>query len=148
MDGFLSDNASHQAIEILIDTMALGWNQHDAGLYAAVFTADTEFTNTAGLTMKGRATIEDVHTEILSGLFKDSHMTTVETRIELLRPDVATIAWRWEMSGARNPNGRKRPKRQGFMSLIATADDGLWSIARIHNMELPSAKPTEAAMKG
>jgi hypothetical protein len=47
------------------------------------------------------------------------------------------------MTGARDPLGNEWPVRSG-MNLVATREDGTWSIAILHNMDLPDEEMREA----
>jgi hypothetical protein len=42
------------------------------------------------------------------------------------------------MSGARDPAGNPWPSRCGLINLLMTREQGTWSVAVMHNMELPS----------
>ncbi len=48
------------------------------------------------------------------------------------------------MTGARGPDGAPWPLRRGLMNLVATRDGGEWSIAVMHNMDLPPEEMAQA----
>jgi uncharacterized protein (TIGR02246 family) len=132
-----------RAIEGIAAKLTEAWNRHDAHAFAATFAEDADFTNVFGMTAKGRKGVEDFHAPVFATMFKDSRLTVTEIRIRLIRPEVAAADFRWEMSGARDPNGNPWPDRKGLVNLIATDHQGSWLIDVLHNMDLPS--PDNAA---
>lgn len=130
------------SIERLIAALQAAWNAHDFKAYAACFHDDADFINVFGLLRKGRAEIEASHlTPNFLKMFKDSHYETTDMRVRFIRPDVAQIDVRWEMTGSRDPFGHAVPKRYGLLSLIATRNSvatpyGGWLFAVFHNQDL------------
>lgn len=90
-----------------------------------------------GLTVHGRAAIEASHEAIFRAMFKDSTLRVGGLRMRFLRPDVAAVDMRWEMTGASDPHGNDWPKRLGLLNAIATAEAGAWSLRVFHNQDLP-----------
>jgi uncharacterized protein (TIGR02246 family) len=129
---------SERAIRDIVEALVVAWNRHDAGAFAASFAEDANFTNVFGMSVKGRGAIEALHEPIFRTMFKDSRLSVTETRIRFLRPDLAAVDVRWEMSGARDPQGREWPDRRGLLSFIATERHHAWSIDVFHNMDLPA----------
>ena len=129
--------AARAAIEALLAAMQTAWNRHDGAAFAELFTEDADFTNVFGMHTHGRAAITAAHVAILTGPFRDSTVTIAETRIRFIRPDVAAVDAGWRMDGARDAQGNPWPDRRGVMSIIATAENGVWRFAVFHNLELP-----------
>lgn len=138
--------AARAAIEARIAALAAAWNRHDASAFAEGFAEDVDFTNVFGLLAQGRAAIAASHAAIFKGMFSDSILTLGETRIRFIRDDVAAVDTRWEMTGARDPQGNPWPKRHGLMSIIATEEDGAWRFSVFHNQDLmPPERVAEIA---
>jgi uncharacterized protein (TIGR02246 family) len=135
---------SESEVNRLVQSLFDAWNEHDAHAFARPFAADADFTNVFGMRAKGRQAIERFHAPIFATMFAESTLTQSERSIRFLRPDVAAIDVGWEMAGARDPQGAEWPRRQGLMNLLATRDGGEWSIAVMHNMDLPPAKLANA----
>src|SRR5262245_18108203 len=127
-----------KAIEELVAALAAAWNRHDARAFAAAFAEDADFTNVFGMVQKGRAGIEAGHAPVFKTMFKDSHLTVTETRVRLIRPDVAAVDVKWTMTGARDPHGNPWPERIGLLNWIVTRHGDRWLIDVSHNMDLPS----------
>ena len=137
------DGAGKAEIEKLVARLQSAWNAHDFRAYAACFHDDAVFTNVFGLIRNGRAEIESSHlaTSFLN-MFRDSHYEATETRVMLLRPDIAQVDVRWQMTGSRDPFGNAVPKRHGLLNLVATRehagkDAGAWLFKTFHNQDLP-----------
>jgi uncharacterized protein (TIGR02246 family) len=132
------DATTKSAIEDLAAKLAEAWNRHDAAALAAIFAEDADFTNVFGILAQGRGGIEALHAPLFRTIFKESHLTVTETRVRLIRPDVASVDVRWKMTGARDPHGNPWPKREGLLNWIATRHGDRWLIDVSHNMDLPS----------
>jgi uncharacterized protein (TIGR02246 family) len=134
-------NADTAAVEALVAALQDAWNAHDFPAYAACFHDDAHFTNVFGLRKAGRAEIEASHTTgTFLSMFKDSHYQPNETRVVFLRPDVAQVDVKWEMTGSRDPFGNDVPKRYGLLNLVATLEQGKaggrWLLKVFHNQDL------------
>ena len=138
------NDAATQAIHDIVHGLVAAWNRHDPRAFAAAFAEDADFTNVFGMAVKGRGAIEDLHAPIFKTMFRDSRLNVSETRIRFIRPDVAAVDIHWEMTGARDPLGNDWPARKGLLNLTMTEEQGDWSIAVSHNMDLPSADLAKA----
>ena len=127
-----------KAIENLVHALEAAWNRLDAKALAAVFAEDADFTNVFGMVARGRAAIEALHAPLFKTMFKDSQLTATETRVRLIRPDIASVDVKWKMTGARDPHGNPWPLREGLLNWIATRHGDRWLIDVSHNMDLPS----------
>jgi uncharacterized protein (TIGR02246 family) len=130
--------AARATIEDIAARLVEAWNRHDARALASVFAEDAEFTNVFGMVANGRAAIEALHAPLFKTMFKDSHLSVMEVRVRLIRPDVASVDVKWKMTGARDPHGEPWPKREGLLNWIATLHDAGWLVDVSHNMDLPS----------
>jgi len=105
------ENAGHTADEaaikaVVADRWMAGWNAHNVHQFASMFSEDADFTNVRGQSASGRADIEKFHAEAFERFFKHSHQTGEVTRIRFLRPDLAAVDLRWEMTGATDNTGK------------------------------------------
>jgi len=102
-----------------------------------VFAEDADFTNVRGMSAYGRTEIEKLHAPLFATNFKDSNLKITETKIRFITPDVAAVDARWEMTGAKGPDGHEIPLRKGLLNFIMTRSSGQWLIMIMHNMDLP-----------
>ncbi len=115
------------------------WNKHDAKAFSLVFAEDADFTNVNGLSAHGRAEVERFHAPRFATTFKDSHQRITETKIRFIKPDVAAVDARWEMTGARTAEGQDIPLRKGMLNFVMTKEGGTWLITVMHNVSLPAS---------
>lgn len=88
------------------------WNKHDAHSFSMVFAEDADFTNVSGMGAHGRTEIANVHAPVFATVFKESQQKIVDARIRFIKPDVAAVDARWEMTGARTRDGTSSPLRK------------------------------------
>jgi uncharacterized protein (TIGR02246 family) len=144
-DTDVDHSAAKAAINaVLTDRFLAGWNAHDAHIFASAFAEDADFTNVRGVSVSGRYQIEQFHAQAFQKMFMQSHQTAEVTRIRFLKPDVAVVDVRWEMTGALTPDGLPTPYRTGLLDLVFTKS-GPWFITVMHNTDLtPVAAPPPA----
>lgn len=132
----------------VVDSLVAAWNVHDPGRFAAAFHSDADFTNVFGMHAKGAEAIAGFHAPLFETMFRDSKLMATDTEVRFIRPDVAVIDARWEMTGARDPDGNEWPARRGLMNLVVTPEDGGWSVAVMHNMDLPAEELARTCRSG
>jgi uncharacterized protein (TIGR02246 family) len=138
------EEAAQQAIDEIVSTITAAWNRRDVAGFGAVFAEDAEFTNVFGMVQRGRPEIEALHAPLFKTIFKDSVLTATETKVRMIRPDVAAVDVRWRMTGARNPVGEPWPEREGILNWVVTRHGGRWLIDVSHNMDLPPPELVKA----
>jgi uncharacterized protein (TIGR02246 family) len=124
---------------VITDRFVAGWNAHDAHIFATAFAEDADFTNVRGVSVSGRDNIETFHTHAFQKMFKHSHQTAEVTKIRFLKPDIASVDVRWELTGAISPDGVPIPYRSGLLALVCTSSAGSWFISVMHNVDLTTA---------
>jgi uncharacterized protein (TIGR02246 family) len=125
-----------QAIGTLMDRFMDAWNRHDAKAFAAVFAEDADFTNWRGKGESGRSRIEEFHAPLFATIFKNSHQEYTAIKSRFIRPDVAAVDVHWEMTGAMDAQGNRRPDRLGLLNFVMAKNDGQWLILVMHNLDL------------
>jgi uncharacterized protein (TIGR02246 family) len=145
-------DANHAADEaaisaVITDRFLAGWNAHDAHLFASAFAPDADFTNVRGMSASGRENIEQFHAQAFQKMFMQSHQTAEVKKVRFLKPDVAIVDVRWEMTGALTPDGVSRPVRTGLLDLVFTSSSGSWLIAVMHNVDLTPVAAAPPASK-
>ena len=136
--------AARQAIDKIVSNMTAAWNQRDVAAFGAAFAEDAEFTNVFGMVQQGRPEIEALHTPLFKTIFKDTELIATETKVRMIRPDVAAVDVRWKMTGARNPMGEPWPEREGILNWVVTRHGDRWLIDVSHNMDLPARDLVQA----
>ena len=131
----MSEEADVRAVgQRAIDT----WNAHDMKAFAALYTRDAEFVNVYGMWWTGRERIEAEHAATHATVFRQSQLSAADMRAKFLRPDVASLHMRWNLTGLALPNGQKLPDRRGVLVYIVVKDGGEWRIAVGQNTDIVS----------
>jgi uncharacterized protein (TIGR02246 family) len=119
------------------------WNKHDVHELAKMMADDVDFVTVATVYLHGRADYEKFHSRLLSGRFKDSVFTLLETTVRFLRPDMAVVHWSWKMGGDKNFDGTSRPPRFGLMTFVVEKRDASWQIVVAQNTNALLGTPPE-----
>jgi Domain of unknown function (DUF4440) len=69
------------------------WAKHDGHELGKIMAEDVDFVTVATVYLHSRADFEKFHVRLLSGRFKDSTITPLETTIRFLHPDMAVVHW-------------------------------------------------------
>jgi uncharacterized protein (TIGR02246 family) len=120
----------------------VAFNNHDAKGLAALFLPNGEFTNVVGAQAKGRKAIEEFHAPLFEGKpgffsFKNSTLKNEIPKISVLKADIASVDVLWTMDKCILPDGSESKNRRGLITLLMVKENGKWSIAIMHNAELP-----------
>ena len=135
-----ADTAAINAV--LTDRFLAGWNAHDAHVFASAFAEDADLTNVRGVSVSGRYQIEQFHAQAFQKMFMHSHQSAEVKKIRFLKPDVAVVDVRWEITGALTPEGNPIPMRSGLLDLVFTSSGGHWLISVMHNTDLTPVAAT------
>jgi uncharacterized protein (TIGR02246 family) len=135
--------ADEEAVRKLPQANCDAWNKHDGHELAKIMAADVDFVTVATVYLHGRADFEKFHTRLLSGRFKDSIFTPLETTVRFLRPDMAVVHWSWKMRGDKNFDGTPRPPRFGLMTMVAEKRGGAWEVVVAQNTNALLGTPPE-----
>jgi uncharacterized protein (TIGR02246 family) len=125
-------SADEEAIRSLVLERIDAFNRHEAPV-PGLFTADADFVNAYGAWRKGPAEIEGGQGERMRTVLKDAKITLTDLRIRLVRPDVAIVHQKHEMSGMRSPSGEAMPPQQELGIRVMVKEQGTWLITAFHN---------------
>ena len=137
--GKLDPSKEEDGIRKVLADFVEAWNRHDAKSFSMVFAEDADFTNVAGVSAHGRAEVEKFHAPRFATTFKDTNQRITATGIRFIKPDVAAVDARWEMTGAKSPEGRDIPLRHGLLNFVMTREGEKWYITIMHNMNLQAS---------
>lgn len=136
----LTGNAKEEeGIRKVLADFREAWNKHDAKAFSTVFAEDADFTNVGGKSAHGRAEVEKFHAPRFATKFRDTHLKITEIKIRFVKPDVAAVDARWEMTGAKNQEGQDILLRKGLLNFVMTGEGDKWFITVMHNMDLPAS---------
>ena len=132
-------------IQTLLNGFTGGWNMHNAKIFSGFFAEDADFTNVMGLTRHGRTAIEELHAPNFVGIWAASTLTITEKKTRFIKPDVAAVDARWQLSGLKKQDGSDSPVRYGLLSFIMTKEKDDWLVSVMHNMDLPGSPSQSCA---
>jgi len=133
--------SDEEAVRALPRAFCEAWAKHDGHQLAAIMAEDVDFVTVGGTWFHGRADFEKYHTRLLSGRFRASSNTPLETVVRFVRPDEAVVHWSWTIEGDANPDGSPRPKRFGIMTMVVKKQNEQWLVAVAQNTNAGSGAP-------
>jgi uncharacterized protein (TIGR02246 family) len=139
--GEAQTKSDEDAVRALPRAFCEAWAKHDGHQLATIVAEDVDFVTVGGAWFHGRADFEKYHTRLLSGRFRDSTNTPLETIVRFLRPDEAVVHWSWTIEGDKNPDGSPRPKRFGIMTMLAKKQNDIWLVAVAQNTNAGPGAP-------
>ena len=113
------------------------FNNKDAKAAAAFWSEDGDFITYVGDHLHGRQEIEEYHQNIFIQFYQGAQNKLSDPSIRFLKPDVAAVDVRWEMTNATSADGKPRPTFKGIMVWTMTKENGNWFIKIMHNVSLP-----------
>jgi uncharacterized protein (TIGR02246 family) len=111
-----------KAIRQLVEQFAKAYNASDAEAAAKLFTADAEIVDEDGLSVQGRAQLQ----EIFAGIFRDHPKTNMKIETESIRFIAPTVATEDGMNTVVHTPGES-PVRSRY-ALIYVKQEGKWLI--------------------
>ncbi|HXE36272.1 MAG TPA: SgcJ/EcaC family oxidoreductase [Verrucomicrobiae bacterium] len=120
--------ADEEAVRKLPQAFSDAWAKHDGHELAKLMADDADFVTVATTYLHGQSDFEKFHVRLLSGRFKDSTITPLETTVRFLGPNMGVVHWSWKIAGDKNPDGTPREPRYGMMTLVAQKRGGHWLV--------------------
>ncbi len=108
------------------------FNRHE-GPQAAVYTPDADFVNVYGMWRKGPAEIEGRQKERMQTVLKQAKITLIDLRIRFVRPDVAIVHQKHEMSLMLDSERKTMPPHQELGIRVMVKEHGKWLTTAFHN---------------
>jgi uncharacterized protein (TIGR02246 family) len=136
--------SDEEAVHQLPQAFADAWAKHDGHELAKIMADDVDFVTVATTYLHGRADFEKFHTRLLSGRFKETALTPLQTTVRFLRPDMGVVHWSWKIDGDKNMDGTARQQpRYGMMTMVAERRNGTWLVVVAQNTNAVLGVPPE-----
>ena len=113
------------AIRKVIADRAASFNRHEDRINPAGFSVDFDLVNPRGDRKIGIADLREMFQTVL----RNAHMVESIERIRFIRPDVALVDGKFEVSGT-----EIRPYPKGFQVWVLVKENGRWLITAIRQM--------------
>ncbi|TIW17221.1 MAG: SgcJ/EcaC family oxidoreductase, partial [Mesorhizobium sp.] len=104
--------------------------------FAALFSEDANFVNVVGMWWKDRAEIEAAHRATHKTMFRDSRLEGVAASVVELSPSLASVHYRWTLTGASAPDGSPAGTREGILLLVVKKEQLGWRIKVAQNTDI------------
>jgi len=135
--------ADEEAVRKLPQAFCDAWAKHDGHELGKIMADDVDFVTVATVYLHGRTDFEKFHVRLLSGRFKDSTITPLETTVRFPHPEMAVVHWSWKIAGDKNPDGTPRPPRFGMMTMVAEKRGDAWPVKVAQNTNAMLGTPPE-----
>ncbi|MFD6155518.1 SgcJ/EcaC family oxidoreductase [Nocardia sp. NPDC060256] len=128
-------DADLSAIRAIFGDLSDTWDRGDAAGFAALFTQDAQYTTNFGLTLQGRAQIEQGHRLLFESPHRSAELVLLfgeEPQIRLVRPDVAIVL----IGGGTSDGGEVSLRENGARSTLTYVilrESAGWLISMFQN---------------
>ena len=122
-----------EAIRKVIAGTTDAFNRHDAKAFTNFYTPDAELVTVRGERMKGAAEIERGLAAIFATRAKVVTLTTLDTTVRFIRPDVAVAHVTNELRGLASPEGEQLPAHRELSIRVLVKERGRWLVTAFHN---------------
>jgi uncharacterized protein (TIGR02246 family) len=106
-----------------------GWNRHDTGAMASLWTIDGDHVEPDGRVAKGRDEVHALFLKEHQTVFKDSHLELNIETVWFMTQDVALVDGRYVLSGVSDPHGKAISPRNGKLTAVMLEERGRWWVA-------------------
>ena len=130
---YAQTKADEAAVRAVPQAFVAAWAKHDGHQLAKIMSDDVDFVNVGGDWLHGRHDFELYHTRLLSGPFKNSTLTTLDTVVRFSRPDLAILHWSWSIVGDGYTDPITHQPRRGIFTMIVEKRDGVWLVTVAQN---------------
>jgi uncharacterized protein (TIGR02246 family) len=136
-----SAQASPEAIPALF---VQAWNDRNPDALASLFDEDAEFVDITGLCWHDRESIRKGYAHGLEQVVDTTTLTTSETKVKLLSPEVAVVHTRMTRSDGKASGAVTTPgPHSTIVSFVVHRAGNRWLCASAHNTDVIAAAPTD-----
>jgi uncharacterized protein (TIGR02246 family) len=136
------------AVRNVPQAFAAAWAKHDGHQLAKIMSEDVDFVNVNAEWLHGRENFELIHSRLLSGRFRQSELTPLQSDVRFLRPDLAVLHWNWRIEGDQNQDLTVRKPRFGVFTMIVENRDGAWLVVVAQNTNWTPPPNPDPEMQG
>jgi uncharacterized protein (TIGR02246 family) len=140
-EGDVAHSADNKLLTQVVAGFSNGWNSHDAHAMCASLAADVHWVSWRGEVSSSRKKVEDQHTVLFAGLYKNTHRTDTVKSIHYLTPELASVDDFWTMTGAKTRAGEDWPYRAGCVNFTMTKRAGRWIVIAAHTADFNAKAP-------
>ena len=135
------NSKDREAVKAVALNFQDAWNRHDMKALASLVADDVDFITVGGNRMRSKKEFEELHTKTHAMMFKESVLTTKNTEVKFIKPDVAVAHIEWGMKGDKGPDGAPRQPREGIMTWVLEKRKGKWLLTAAQNTNISAPMP-------
>jgi uncharacterized protein (TIGR02246 family) len=113
------------------------FNNHDPHAFAMVFAENGDFVTGRGVSIHGRAAIEQYFSKSFSANLSTAHRTLAVKSAQAVSPGIVSIYAMSDQTGTKAADGTPNPLTSTFFVFVMTRQGGRWEIAVFHESNLP-----------
>jgi uncharacterized protein (TIGR02246 family) len=113
------------------------FNSHDPHAFAMVFAENGDFVTGRGVSIHGRAAIEQYFSKSFSGNLSTAHRTLTVKSAQTVSPGIVSIYAMSDQTGTKAADGTPNPLTSTFFVFVMSKQGGHWEIAVFHESNLP-----------
>lgn len=142
----LSQDDDSAMIHDVLDRLARAWGRGDAAGFARLFTRDADYTTNFGLTLHGRAEIEDGHRRLFDGPGRGTLLRWHgRPSIRFVRPDVAIVLAHGRAGGDASVEAEREAggNASAALTYVMVRVAGRWLVASFQNTRSAPMPPLD-----
>jgi uncharacterized protein (TIGR02246 family) len=132
-----------QAINKQIEAFTASWNSHNFSDMQKYTTDDCDWVNVVGMWWKGRKEVQFAHTAFHNGMFRNTPLTTISSKIKFVTSDVAIAYVVTKIGTYYPPDGinhgtNKAGDEDNMGTLVFVKKAGTWLLTSGENVTISS----------
>jgi uncharacterized protein (TIGR02246 family) len=126
-------SSDEETIRRVVVVMTEEFNRHDAKAASQMYLPDAQFVTVRGEVMNGQSAIEKGLASIVGTRAKNATQRTLDVAVKFVRPDVALVHVKNELSGLVATDGQALPSHQELSLRVFIKESGVWRVAAFQN---------------
>ncbi|GAB3341534.1 hypothetical protein GCM10027299_55820 [Larkinella ripae] len=126
-----------RTIKYVVSDFEIAFNQKDAKAVANFWSSDGDYITYSGDLLHGRQAIENYFQKTFLQFYQTAKNKLQAPTIRLLKPDVAAVDVKWEVTNGTTSDGKPLPNIKGIMVWTMMKENDRWLIKIMHNVSLP-----------
>ncbi len=132
-----AQSQEEKAIQEVVTNFESAFNQKDAKAIARFWAKDGDFVTYQGELLHGHQELENYFQTTFVQFYQTAKNQLFPPTVRFLKPDVAAVDVKWEVTGRTDTDGKALPTMKGIMVWTMTKENGRWLIKIMHNVTLP-----------
>ena len=132
-----AQSKEEKAIHKVVADFETAFNQKNAKTTAQFWAKDGDFVTYQGKLLHGHQELENYFQSTFDQFYQTAKNQLFTPTVRFLKPDVAAVDVKWEVTGRTDADGKALPTMKGIMVWTMSKEKGRWLIKIMHNVTLP-----------